>query len=70
MPKPQRKIAEVISLPKKITQTCWFLFSQGKEHCFKEEISRGLFSNAYRCGCKTCCPQAFREYHAVETANR
>ena len=70
MPQTLRKRNEVLSMPKRATQTCWYLFAQGKDHCFKDEIARGLFSKSYSCGCRTCCPQAFREYHAVEPATQ
>ena len=64
MPETQKKMKGVLHLPKSATRTRWFLFAQGKEHCFKKEISQGLFpSTRYTCGCKECSPQAHREYH-------
>lgn len=64
MPEPRRKVSAVLRLPARASVTRWFLFAQGKEHCFKEEIARGLFpASRYTCGCKECSPQAYREYH-------
>jgi len=51
---PKRKILKEKEIEVTTVNKLWIVYSTNRDHCFLDEISRGLFPQTYTCGCNAC----------------